>query len=51
MGVNFASVKTLFLVMLVDVLLLSRPACEDEGGEGVRCEDCIAEERGTEEAP
>ena len=53
MGVDVAFVEILFPGMLVDVLLSSCPACDDEGkgGEGVCYKDCIAEERGGKETP
>ena len=43
MGINVTLVETLYPIVLVDILLSSYPACEDEGkeGEGVCCEDHI----------
>ncbi len=51
-GVDVALVNILFSLMLADVLLLSCPRDDDqrEGGEGVRCKNCIAKEGSREEA-
>ena len=54
MGVDVLFVEILvFVVGVYEKLSSSRPARKDEGkgGEGVRCEDCIAKERSGEEAP
>jgi hypothetical protein len=53
LGVDVLFVEILVLIVGVDKLLSSRPACKDKGkgGEGVCCEDCIAKERSGEEAP
>jgi hypothetical protein len=44
MSIDDPLVETLVLAVLVDVLLLSRPACkyEGKGGGRVSCKDCIA---------
>jgi hypothetical protein len=51
-GVNVALVVFLLSVVRVDVRLPGRPSGKDErkGGEGVRCEDCIAKEGSGDEA-